>query len=240
MITQEESARILYGGFAPRDLPRYTLARAARLVDVSPTTLRSWLRGRPYLRGGNVVHSAPLIKVDSDLLSFSHLVQVHILRSLRREEDVSMSRLRMAIEGAEKKHGITHLLLSEKLRSAPGEVLLDDYGELINLGRAGQLAIRHALEAHLKRVDWDAQGPAQFFPGLVSVFATPPQQEIPRLIVIDPSISFGRPVLASRKGIRVSAIVSRIDAGESEDAIAQDYGIERREVDAAIDYERAA
>src|ERR1700726_2555949 len=89
MITQEESARILYGGFAPRDLPRYTLARAARLVDVSPTTLRSWLRGRPYLRGGNVVHSAPLIKVDSDLLSFSHLVQVHILRSLRREEHVA-------------------------------------------------------------------------------------------------------------------------------------------------------
>jgi uncharacterized protein (DUF433 family)/transposase-like protein len=240
MITPKQSARILYGEFSPRDVPRYTLAQAARLVDVSPATLRSWVRGRDYPSGGATVRFEPLIRVDSDLLSFSDLVEVHILRSLRRDEDVRMSRLREAIARAREKFNIDRLLISEKLRAMPGEVLIDYYGTLINIGRAGQLSIRHALEAHLKRVYWDAQGPTQFFPGLISVLASPPEQEVPRLIVIDPAKSFGKPVLASRPGIRVSAIVSRIDAGETEDEVAKDYGIELREVNAAIDYERAA
>lgn len=241
MITREESAHILYGDFTPRDFPRYTLAQAARLVDVSPATLRSWVRGRSYPRGGTIARFEPLIKVDSELLSFSHLVQVHILRSLRRDEDIRMSRLREAMEWAKKTYKIEHLLLSKELRTMPGEILLDRYGELINAGRSGQLAIRHALEAHLKRVDWDADGqPAQFFPGLISILAAPPQQEVPRLILINPAISFGKPVLASRPALRVSAIVDRVNAREDEDEIARDYGIERREVDAAIDYEAAA
>ena len=234
MISQEESAHILYGSVSPREVPRYTVAQAARYLGLSPTTLRSWVRGRTYPKGGQSVRSEPLIKAEQ-LLSFSNLVEAHILRALRREEDVRMSFLRTALKLAEREYKIERLLLSEQLRTAPGEVLLEEYGKLINLGRAGQLALRHFFEAHLKRVEWDAQGPARFFPGLVSVFALP-AQEIPRLIVIDPSVSFGRPVLASRNGIRVSAIVTRVDAGEEPDVIAQDYGIERREVDAAIDF----
>ena len=240
MITQEESARILYGESSPRDLPRYTLAQAARFINISATTLRSWVRGRNYHRkDGEIARFDPLLQVDSERLSFSHLVQVHILRSLRREEDIRMSRLRDAMNWAKKTYHIERLLLSEQLRTAPGEVLLDRYGELINSGRSGQIAIRHALEAHLKRVDWDAEGPIQFFPGMISIFASPPQQEVPRLILIDPTISLGKPVLASRPALRVSAIVDRVNAGEDEDAIARDYCIERREVDAAIDYEEA-
>jgi len=239
MIDQKESARILYGAFTPPEVPRYTIAQAARYVGLSPTTLRSWVRGRSYPRGGEPVRSEPLIKA-SDLLSFSNLIEAHILRALRIDEDVRMSRLRTALAVAEKVYQIDRLLLSEQLRTAPGEVLLEEYGKLINLGRAGQLALRHFFDAHLKRVDWSQHGPEQFFPGFASVI-TLPAQEIPRLIVINPSVSFGKPVLASNMGIRVSAIVSRIDANEDEDAVAQDYGIERREVDAAIDfYERAA
>lgn len=240
MIDPQESARILYGAFAPRDVPRYTIAQAARYVGLSPATLRSWVRGRIYPRRGEPARSEPLIKAP-DLLSFSNLIEAHILRALRRDEDVRMSVLRTALAQAEEEYKIDRLLLSEQLRTAAGEVLLEQYGKLINLGRAGQLALRHYFDAHLKRVGWDAQGnPSQFFPGFVSVL-TLPVQEIPRLIVIDPSVSFGKPVLASRQGIRVSAIVSRIDANEDEEEIARDYGIERREVDAAIDFcERAA
>ena len=239
MITQEESARILYGDFAPRDLPRYTLADAARYVGLSPMTLRSWVRGRNYPRSGETARFEPLVKVSSDLLSFSHLIEIHLLRALRRDEDVSMSRLREALRSAAEEFQIDRLLLSPELRTAAGEVFLERYGKLINLGRAKQLAMRHYFAAYLKRVAWDTQGPAQFFPPLVSALAMPPQ-ETPRWIVIDPRVSFGKPVLASR-GIRVPAIVSRIDAGETEDAIAQDYGLTREEVDAAIDFcERAA
>ncbi len=238
MIDPEESARILYGTFTPPEVPRYTIAQAARYVGLSPTTLRSWVRGRSYPRAGGSVRSEPLIKAE-ELLSFSNLIEAHILHALRVDEDVSMSRLRTALAVAAKECKIERLLLSEKLLTAAGEILLDEYGKLINLGRSGQLALRHVFEAYLKRVDWSARGPEQFFPGFVSVIALP-VEEIPRLIVINPRVSFGKPVLASNKGIRVTAIVSRIDAGEDENAIAQDYEIDRREVDAAIDFYRRA
>lgn len=241
-ITQEQSAVILYGNLAPREIPRYTLAQAARYVGVSPTTLRSWVRGRRYPKGGRLAHSQALIDA-SDLLSFSNVIELHVVRALRREEDVRFSRLREAIALAKDQYKIDRLLLSEQLRTGAGEVLLEQYGQLINLSRAGQLAMRHYFDAHLRRVEWDVQGmPSLFFPGFVNVLPPPSREEdSPRLIAIDPKISFGKPVLASRRGILVSSIVSRIDAGEEEDALAADYGITRREVDAAIDfYERAA
>jgi len=73
MIDPKKSARILYGAFAPRDVPRYTLAQAARYVGLSPATLRSWVRGRSYPKGGESTRSEPLIKAP-DLLSFSNLI----------------------------------------------------------------------------------------------------------------------------------------------------------------------
>jgi uncharacterized protein (DUF433 family) len=150
-----------------------------------------------------------------------------------------MSHLRIALETAEKVCGVKRLLLNEKLRTSAGEILLDEYGKMINLGRSGQIAMHNSFKASLKMIDWGNYGPEQFFPGFVIVSAS--IQEAPRLIVINPSVSFGKPVLASNMRIKVSTIVSRIDANESEDAIALDYGIERREVDAAIDfYNRAA
>ena len=242
MITPEESARILYGDFAPRDLPRYTLAQAARYARVSPTTLRSWVRGRNYPRGGISAHSEPLIEVSSDFLSFSNVIEVHVLRALRRDEDVRMSHLREALRIAKEQYQIDRPLLSEQLRTGLGELLLDQYGLLIKLKTSGQLALRHYFDAHLKRVEWDSQGwPALFFPGFVHVSPLAPREEqATRLIVVAPSVSFGKPVLASRKGLRVSAIVSRINAGEREEAVAQDYGITLQEVNAAIDFHEKA
>lgn len=243
MITEEQSARILYGDFAPREVPRYTVAQTSRYVGVAPTTLHSWVRGRRYPKGGRFAQFQPLIEPAGDLLSFSNVIELHVLAALRRAEDVRMSRLRTAIKTAKEKCKIDRLLLSEQLRTGAGEVLLEEYGTLINLGRAGQLHLRHSLDAYLRRVEWDREGvAAQFFPGFVNIIPLPSQaKDSPRLIAIDPNVSFGQPVLASRKGIRVSSIVSRINAGETEDAVAEDYGITRQEVDAAIDfYERAA
>jgi uncharacterized protein (DUF433 family) len=42
--------------------------------------------------------------------------------------------------------------------------------------------------------------------------------------VVDPRVSFGRPVLA-KTGIPASTVVSRVKAGETLESIATDYGI---------------
>jgi uncharacterized protein (DUF433 family) len=177
------------------------------------------------------------------MLSFSQLVEAHLMRALRAEERVRMSKLRTALAVAEKKYGIRHLMLSRDLRAAPGELFLERYGDLINLTRADQLAMKLVWEAHLKRVEWDVNGANKLFPFLpdfVSIQGFSAQEKAKdRVIFIDPKVAFGRPVLVS-KGIRTSAIASRINADEDPDAVAHDYEIERYEVDAAIAYERAA
>jgi uncharacterized protein (DUF433 family) len=243
MISQAESEQILYRGHSPRDVPRYTVAQASRYLNLPPSTLRSWIKGRPYQAGAKTVRSKPLIHVTGGMLSFSQLVEAHLMRALRVDERVRMSKLRTAKLVAERKYGIQHLMFSPDLRAAPGELFLERYGELINLGRSGQLAMWLVWQAHLKRVQWGAQGANKLFPFLpdfvaIQGFSAEARVNDP-IISIDPTVSFGRPILVS-KGIRTSAIVSRINADEDPDTVAQDYGIERYEVDAAIAYERAA
>lgn len=241
MISQAESEKILYRGYSPREVPRYTIAQASRYLNLPPSTLRSWTRGQDYQSGARRVRSKPLIHAAAEnLLSFSQLVEAHLMRALRVDQHVRMSMLRKAIGVAEKQYGIHRLMLSHDLRTAPGQLFLERYGQLIHLVPSAQLAMRLVWEAHLKRVRWDAEGANALFPFLpdfVAIQGFSPQ--VDPLISIDPTVSFGRPVLVS-KGIRTSAIVSRINAHEDPDAVAQDYGIERYEVDAAIAYESAA
>ncbi|MFO7950683.1 MAG: DUF433 domain-containing protein, partial [Candidatus Fermentibacteraceae bacterium] len=70
-------------------------------------------------------------------------------------------------------------------------------------------------------------------------FERSPRNMGKRLIALSPYVSFGRAVLRS-SGISVQAIVQRIDAGESTESIADDYGITEQEIEEAILYESAA
>lgn len=236
MVSRAESERLLYAGADPQEKSRYTIAQAARYLHISPTTLRSWVRGRHYPRTGGPGRFEPLIQ-SGERLSFSNLVEAHVLRALRVEHKVEMSAVREALDYAQKAFRIERLLLSRELLAAPGSVFLERYGQLVNLGRSGQLAVRQLLEAHLRRIEWDLSGlPVRLFPASSEDLDA---LEARKIIVIDPRIAFGRPIIASR-AIRTSAIVSRIDAGESPSLVAEDYKLAPYEVEAAILYEKAA
>ena len=56
-------------------------------------------------------------------------------------------------------------------------------------------------------------------------------------VVIDPYVSFGRPVLVGT-GIPTAVIAARYKAGESVDDLADDYGRSREEIEEAIRCER--
>lgn len=78
-------------GLDPHARPRYSLAQAARYVRISPTTLRSWVMGRTYPTASGSRYFEPLIlrPVPEDpRLSFSNLVEAHVLRSLRTRHEV--------------------------------------------------------------------------------------------------------------------------------------------------------
>lgn len=221
-----------------RNQPAYTLAEAARYLKVAPATLRSWVVGRAYPKGEGVAHSHPLIGPATKhppILSFWNLIEAHVLRSLRIDHGVSMDALRKALHYAERALNIDRLLLSPELRTDAGRLLLERYGQLIDLSTSGQMALRHTFHEHLARVEWDPwKFPVRLYPFPSSSIATDS-----RPIAIDAKISFGRPIIVSR-GISTGAIAERIDAGETAAELAADYDLTEGDIEEAVVYERAA
>ena len=220
------ASRSMYGGRDPREVPAYGVADAARFIDVPPATLRSWVAAAPE----------PLIvpaDLDARRLSFHNLVEAHVLRALRTRHAVQMKHVRAAIAYAERELGIERLLLSKEMQTAGGDIFLERFGQLVNLSRSGQLAVKELLATHLERVERDGSAiPIRLYP-LV------PGEKDDRAVVIDPQVSFGRPTLAG-SGILTSVLVQRIDAGESVGDLVADYGLSEAQIVAAAVFERAA
>jgi uncharacterized protein (DUF433 family) len=175
-----------------------------------------------------------LARRDPATLSFSNLIEAHVLRSLRTEHGVPLAEVRQALAYAQRELKIDQLLLREELRTGGGKLFLDRYGELVNLSASGQLAMGKVFEAHLRRIEWGKLRSAiRLYPFVVSesVDAKP--------IVIDPQISFGRPVV-SRAFVSTRTILDRIDAGEKVEDVARDYDLTSETVEEAVVFERAA
>jgi len=222
-----------------RNQPAYTVAEAARYLKLAPAPLRSWVLGRPYPKGAGTARSPALIRpaqTRPPMLSFWGLIEAHVLRSLRVDHHVPMDALRRAIRYAERELDIDHLLLRRELCTDAGRLLLERYGELIDLSASGQIAMRRMFNEHLARVVWDEwQFPVRLYPFTSSNAAG---AKHPR-VAISASIAFGRPVVVSR-GISTSALVQRLDAGETVQDLAEDYDLTPDEIEEAVLYERAA
>lgn len=220
-----------------RNQPAYTLAEAARYLKVAPATLRSWVVGRPYHRRDGTAQFKPLIRPAGSpppMLSFWNLIEAHVLRSLRTDHGVKMDALRRAIDYAQRSERIDRLLLSAELRTDAGKLLLERYGQLIELSASGQVAMRRLFTEHLARVEWDEwQFPVRLYPAMGEALTAN------RPIAIDAQVAFGRPVVAKR-GVTTGTIADRIDAGESVADLAADYDLTSDEVEEAVLYERVA
>ncbi|MAQ92915.1 MAG: hypothetical protein CMM84_05230 [Rhodothermaceae bacterium] len=219
----------------PRDLPLYSRAEAARLLGISGSTMEGYVTQKVRDRGLRV--SEPVIRIaegQHGRLSFNNLVEAYVLNLLRSRHDVSMRAVRRAVTYAEREMGVDRLLMRGELRFAEaGDLFWDRYlGELTNLSRGGQLAMRKLVEDGLKRVDWDESTrlPLRLFPQIAG--ADPSR----KTIVIDPNIAFGQPTIEGA-GLLTWAVADRIDAGESVEDVATDYGIDTDKLYDALVYE---
>lgn len=225
----------LYGGKDPRDLPRYTYPEAARATGVPASTIGVWVRGQEYARKHDRGFAEPVItKPGEGRLSFFNLIEVHVLRSLRTKHAVKLEHVRQAARIAEQKYNVEKLLISEQLRFDAGGLFLERYGELNQLTPAEQYAMKDVLESYLDRIEFGEGGLPKDFSPLERL--TPTGR---KLILVSPFISFGRPII-KRLGITTHAIADRINAGESEESIMEDYGLQPVELKEALAYESAA
>lgn len=222
----------------PREVATYTYPEASRAINVPQSTLGAWVRGQSYRRKEDVGYFEPVIErpdPEDPRLSFTNLIEAHVLRALRTVHDVSMAAVREALDLAESEFGIERLLIHRQLRTSAGELFLDRYHQIVSLSNSQQLVIREMFGRYLSRVEYDDLDlPVKLFP-----LTGGPLSESPRIIALTPYVSFGRPVVL-RRGVSTGAIRSRFDAGESIEHIAEDYELSREEVQEAVRYEVAA
>ncbi len=214
-----------------REVPSYRIAEVAQYLRMPKATVRAWALGqgrfRPVLTLGR--QDGP------PLLSFVNLVEVHVLDALRREHDIPLQKTRGVLRLLDRLFpGSEHPLADRDLLTDSGEVFVEHLGRLVSASHEGQIAIRELLEAHLRRVDRDPMGRAsRLYPFTRKRDDRQSLTQEPRLVMIDPEIQFGRPVLTGT-GIPTLVIADRYKAGESISDLARDYNRPEEEIEEAI------
>ena len=188
--------------------------------------------GRHYPTRGGRQFFHPIVRLGDQrtkLLSFLNLVEVHVLDAIRREHNIPLNKVRVALRYLEKEFPSRHPLADGEFETDGLDLFVKKYSQLINISQDGQLAMRSLLEAHLRRIERGPSGiPVRLFP-----FTRKREHDEPRAVVIDPRVSFGRPVLVGT-GIATAVIAERYKAGESVEELADDYGRQRLEIEEAI------
>ena len=210
----------------------YTVAEAARLLRVPPSTLTWWLEGRDkYL---------PVIRPErtgSKNVTWGEFVEAGYLHEYR-QKSVPLGEVRQFVERLRDKFQVPYPLAHYKPFVGEGRRLVleieDDSGlptafRLVVAIASGELLLTAPAESFLERVEFssdDAQWAQRWRPA----GKTSP-------VVIDPEKSFGAPTVS---GIRTDTLVELVAAGEPHEIVAADFGIDASEVKAAVAYEWAA
>ncbi|MCG3114616.1 MAG: DUF433 domain-containing protein [Candidatus Manganitrophus sp. SA1] len=214
-----------------REIPSYSIPEAAHYLRIPVQTLRSWIRGRRYPVKGGQRYFKPLVATPdhSPLLSFINLVEAHVLSAIRKDHQIPLESVRKALEYLGREYPSKHPLADYLFETDGIDLFLRKYGHLENISKDGQLAMAEVLHAYLRRIERDPSGlPIKLYP-----FTRKRQPEEPKTVVIDPTLAFGRPVLAGT-GIATHVIAERYKAGESIKELAEDYGLSPSQIEEAI------
>jgi len=119
-----------------------------------------------------------------------------------------------------------------------GSLYLDQFGKLLNLGQSGQIEIRQVVSDYIERVTRESDGHLRFYP-LVRGYNYSDADSVPKLVVISPRISYGRPV-TERNGISTRVIAARFRTGETIAELVEDYDLTNEHVEEAVRFEQFA
>ena len=228
-------ANNLYGGQDPREMPAYSILEAAHYLQMPSSTLRWWVKGWTYRTDAGECFSSPLLVLPVApeskplLLSFVNIVEAHVLDALRRDHHIAMPKVREALSFLETHFPSPHPLADQRFETDGMHLFIEKYGQLINISQDGQLAMRDVLRMYLTRIERDAAGA----PVKLYLFTRARQADEPKVVVIDPYVAFGRPVLVGT-GIPTAVIADRYKAGESMQALAEDYERPPHDIEEAI------
>jgi uncharacterized protein (DUF433 family) len=200
------------------EVTNYSMVEAGLYLRLKPQEVRRWTK-------------EGILCSSNGGISFFNLLELHILKCLRKEFGLSMQRIRRALDEYNLIEHSDHPFLDPRMETDGIHLFLHDGDEYMNLNRPKQRGIPQILSSYLRRIDHLADGGMTFYPFVVG-------QDLhePRSIQISPSIAFGRPVLADT-GIATDVIAGRFRARDSVTDLAEEYGVPVSMVEDAIRWE---
>ena len=221
------------------DTPAYPASEAARILNLSVNTVRAWCFGQNYRSTAGVPKRfQPVIQpadMKGRLLSFANLCELHVLSAIRRHYKIPLPKVRESVDYLHSKLAAARPLIDQQFHTNGIDLFVEHASRLLNVSRQGQEALRGDFQQALARIERDRQGsPIRLFPFSRTSLS---DKEQPKTIVIDPRLSFGRPVLSS-VAIRTDVIVGRFRAGDSMAEMAKDYGVDEKEIEEALRFEQ--
>lgn len=204
-----------------RETPAYNIGEAAGYLRLPISTLRAWLLGQRYRIGETPKFFRPVIEIADARhrqMSFINLVEAFVLAGIRREHGVPLQHVRKALDYVRKESNLRRPLAEERFETDGIHLFVRRYGELVGVSQDGQVLMESLLRERLALVKHDPQG----IPEKLVLFPAPKDRNRSADIVIDPRISFGRPVLDGL-GVRTSILFERFMAGEDVPDLAHDY-----------------
>lgn len=225
--------------------PLYTLGEASSYLRVPRATLATWADGYEHHRSDRAVprtvRGAPVITaVDPSRrgharLPFVGIAEAYVLSAFRRA-GVPMQRIRPSLNWLIEHVG-PHALASKNLYTDGAEVLWQfaqqsgddnpdaDVARGLIVPRSGQYVFKEIVQHYLRQISFGEDEYA-------TVIRLPQYQHAN--VVLDPRRGHGQPVFGN-SGIRVADALGPLRAGESFDAVAEDYGVPVSELRDALD-----
>jgi uncharacterized protein (DUF433 family) len=226
----------IYKGKDPRDIGTYTFAQASRYIDVPVATIRSWFLGGNYKTQAGLRCFEPVLllpEAEYQQLSFTNLVEIHVLRSIRNLHRVTLEKVRQAVSCMTTKFDEEHPLARIDLHTDGLDLFVRILEDTINVSDGQQtLLLRGSLETHLRRIERDETKLAKCLYPFTRT-SDGANSDAPKSIVIDPRISFGKPVIAGT-GIPTAVLAGRYKAGDSIEVLAEDYQCEPAKIQEAV------
>jgi uncharacterized protein (DUF433 family) len=199
------------------ELPNYSPVEAALYLRLQVQDVRRWISEGVIVAPGGI--------------SFLNLLELHVLKGLRRQFKLPLQRIRRAVEEYVETEHSNRPFLDTRLETDGIHLFIHDGDEYLNLNRPRQLGIPQILSTYLQRIDRLENHEFRFFPFIV---AEDPQE--PRTIQMSPRVAFGRPVLANT-GIATDVIAGRFRARDSISDLAEEYGVPTSMIEDAVRWE---
>lgn len=221
----------------PYNIPLYYPAEVARFVKISTFRVRRWLQGYEYFYDSEWIKQPPVIKKrDHKIIPYRYASFYDLVRLLfvKRFLDygLSLQKVRRAFAEAEQILGTNHFIHQSFFTDGKNICLkIRNKGRgdaILELLSQGQWVISEVIEKLAYQIDFDTSTQ-------IALRWFPPEGK--HLVVLDPQVSFGRPIVF-KKSVTTENIYNLYIAEEKNaDAVAEWMDLDLKEVSAAISFE---